>query len=118
MINSCRASARVLHNHARPRSPPQAHFCGPQAAFSADVVSTAEALVPLTLKLWAAAQARLLPTPDKFHYVFTLRDLSRVRAWLDPNGMCIHGGGFWAHTRARAHAAHAARACMRLSNAR
>lgn len=42
------------------------------------VAAAAPRLVPATMQLWAAAQARLLPTPAKLHYSFTLRDLSKV----------------------------------------
>ena len=43
------------------------------------VVETAKKLVPVTLSLWNKAQAKLLPTPAKFHYQFTLRDVSKVK---------------------------------------
>jgi len=35
-------------------------------------------LVEATIQLWESASTKLLPTPTKFHYVFTIRELARV----------------------------------------
>lgn len=38
----------------------------------------AESLTDVTLQLYSAVLEKLPPTPSRFHYVFNLRDLSRV----------------------------------------
>lgn len=47
-------------------------------SFGDGVVSVACKLVPMTISLWTKIQIKMLPTPAKFHYLFNMRELSKV----------------------------------------
>ncbi|EUB55933.1 Dynein heavy chain 5, axonemal [Echinococcus granulosus] len=55
----------------------EGHFCE-ERSFLAEVRNLARTLVSSTRLLWQRVKAKMLPTPAKFHYVFDLRDISRV----------------------------------------
>ncbi|XP_050455387.1 dynein axonemal heavy chain 10 [Cataglyphis hispanica] len=50
--------------------------------FSEEIQSIANRLVQLMLEIYEVILKELLPTPSKFHYIFNMRDLSRITAGL------------------------------------
>jgi dynein heavy chain len=50
----------------------------PKGEFPEDTLKVVNSLTDATIELWRTMKDRMLPTPAKFHYIFNLRELSRV----------------------------------------
>ncbi|CDJ35908.1 Dynein heavy chain axonemal, related [Eimeria mitis] len=66
------------------------------------VVDMSTKLTQATIDVWLEVKKLLLPTPSRFHYIFNLRDLSRVfqgvlNCPLDVVNTCENFLGLWKH---------------------
>lgn len=50
----------------------------PETEFSSDFITVVSRLTKSTIDLWNKVKVKMLPTPAKFHYIFNMRELSRV----------------------------------------
>lgn len=50
----------------------------PTNKFPEETISVVKKLTSATIALWKTMKDKMLPTPAKFHYIFNLRELSRV----------------------------------------
>lgn len=68
------------------------HFTSKE--FDASTLDVVGKLTNATIRLWRVMKSKMLPTPAKFHYVFNMRDLSRVfqGILLTPKDSIITGG--------------------------
>ena len=46
--------------------------------YSQEIIAVKDMLTDATISLWDIVRRKLLPTPTKFHYIFNIRELSRV----------------------------------------
>ena len=67
----------------------------PKSEFDQELMAVVQKLTKSTIKLWDLLKAKMLPTPAKFHYIFNMRDLSRVfqGILLTPKSTIHMGGG-------------------------
>ena len=62
--------------------------------FDANTLDVVGNLTDATIRLWKTMKTKMLPTPAKFHYVFNMRDLSRVFQGIlfTPKESILEGG--------------------------
>ena len=65
-----------------------------ETEYDSPTLESVNKLTSATIKLWRKMKAKMLPTPSKFHYVFNMRDLSRVfqGILLTPKESITEGG--------------------------
>jgi dynein heavy chain len=50
----------------------------PKKKYSDEIIGMVDPVVEATIGMWETCSKKILPTPTKFHYTFTIRELARV----------------------------------------
>ncbi|BES91272.1 dynein heavy chain [Nesidiocoris tenuis] len=82
------------------------HIANPTNKFASQVIKMVDTVIQLAIQMHLRMQQTFLPTAIKFHYTFTLRDLSNIfQAMILTSPECIpDAGGFvriWMHEASR-----------------
>jgi len=54
-----------------------------RARYNPSITKLRTSMVTATIEIFQIVQAELLPTPEKSHYTYNLRDLGKVRFFLN-----------------------------------
>lgn len=50
----------------------------PKKKYSEEIIGMVDPIVEATITMWETCSKKILPTPTKFHYLFTIRELASV----------------------------------------
>lgn len=78
MKRQCFIFNMILPLDITPIYAPIINFVFSPKGFNEDTLRVIANLTKATIELWNKVKGTMLPTPAKFHYVFNMRELSRI----------------------------------------